>query len=41
MSNSEEIGKQASIDGFAHEHIVVGFLMKRYQVEFPTLEIYT
>lgn len=31
MSNNEEIGKQASIDGFAHEHIVVGLLMKRYQ----------
>lgn len=31
MPNNEEIGKQASIDGFAHEHIVVGFLMKRYQ----------
>lgn len=31
MPNTEEIGKQASIDGFAHEHIVVGFLMKRYQ----------
>jgi hypothetical protein len=25
------IGKQASIDGFAHEHIVVGILMKKYQ----------
>ncbi len=24
-------GKQSSIDGFAHEHIVVGLLMKRYQ----------
>jgi len=31
MPNNEEIGKQASIDGFAHEHIVVGILMKRYQ----------
>ena len=31
MPSLEEIGKQASIDGFAHEHIVVGFLMKRYQ----------
>lgn len=31
MPNTEEIGKQASIDGFAHEHIVVGVLMKRYQ----------
>lgn len=24
-------GRQASIDGFAHEHIVAGLLMKRYQ----------
>ena len=24
-------GRQASIDGFAHEHIVVGVLMKKYQ----------
>lgn len=24
-------GRQASIDGFAHEHIVVGILMKKYQ----------
>jgi len=24
-------GKQASIDGFAHEHIVVGILMKKFQ----------
>ncbi len=31
MATIEEIGKQASIDGFAHEHIVVGILMKRYQ----------
>jgi len=31
MPNNQEIGKQASIDGFAHEHIVVGLLMKRYQ----------
>ncbi len=31
MLNSGEIGKQASIDGFAHDHIVVGILMKRYQ----------
>ena len=31
MLNNEEIGKQASIDGFAHEHIVVGILMKKYQ----------
>lgn len=26
-----DLGKQASIDGFAHEHIVVGILMKKYQ----------
>ncbi|HPO61896.1 MAG TPA: hypothetical protein PK762_02295 [Candidatus Kapabacteria bacterium] len=29
--NNEERGRQASIDGFAHEHIVVGILMKKYQ----------
>jgi hypothetical protein len=26
----EKRGKQASIDGFAHEHIAVGILMKKY-----------
>ena len=31
MANSEERGRQASVDGFAHEHIVVGILMKKYQ----------
>ena len=31
MVNSEERGRQASVDGFAHEHIVVGILMKKYQ----------
>ena len=31
MKLAEERGRQASIDGFAHEHIVVGLLMKRYQ----------
>jgi hypothetical protein len=31
MSNTEDTGRQASIDGFAHEHIVVGILMKKYQ----------
>ena len=31
MKIAEERGRQASIDGFAHEHIVVGLLMKRYQ----------
>jgi len=28
---SEDSGRQASIDGFAHEHIVLGILMKKYQ----------
>ncbi len=27
----QERGRQASVDGFAHEHIVVGILMKKYQ----------
>ena len=31
MSDSEKRGRQASVDGFAHEHIVVGILMKKYQ----------
>ncbi len=31
MVNSQDRGRQASVDGFAHEHIVVGILMKRYQ----------
>ena len=31
MANREEIGRQASVDGYAHEHIVVGILMKKYQ----------
>ncbi len=31
MANTEERGRQASVDGFAHEHIVAGILMKRYQ----------
>jgi len=31
MDNPAMKGKQASIDGFAHEHIVVGILMKKYQ----------
>lgn len=30
-NNIAEKGKQASIDGFAHEHIVVGILMKKFQ----------
>lgn len=29
--DAENLGRQASIDGFAHEHIVAGLLMKRYQ----------
>lgn len=31
MTDAEKKGRQASIDGFAHEHIVVGILMKKYQ----------
>lgn len=31
MGNTEKRGRQASVDGFAHEHIVVGILMKKYQ----------
>ncbi len=31
MSNSADRGRKASVDGFAHEHIVVGILMKKYQ----------
>ena len=31
MMNIAERGKQASVDGFAHEHIAVGILMKKYQ----------
>lgn len=31
MDDSEERGRQASIDGFAHEHIVAGLLMKKYK----------
>jgi hypothetical protein len=31
MDNSEQRGRQASIEGFANEHIVAGILMKRYQ----------
>ncbi len=31
MTTPEEKGRQASIDGFAHEHMVCGILMKRYQ----------
>ena len=31
MSASDKKGLQASVNGFAHEHIVAGILMKRYQ----------
>ena len=31
MINSDERGLQASVNGFAHEHIVVGILMKKYK----------
>ncbi|MEK7398982.1 MAG: hypothetical protein AAB116_18765 [Candidatus Poribacteria bacterium] len=31
MDNSEQRGRQASVEGFANEHIVAGILMKRYQ----------
>ena len=30
-SNTEDKGRQASIEGFANEHIVAGLLMKKYQ----------
>lgn len=28
MDNTEERGRQASVDGFAHEHIAAGILTK-------------
>jgi hypothetical protein len=31
MESREDTGKQSSVDGFAHEHIAVGILMKKYQ----------
>jgi hypothetical protein len=31
MARKERKGRQASVNGFAHEHIVTGILMKRYQ----------
>ncbi|MCJ7634441.1 hypothetical protein MUP77_18870, partial [Candidatus Bathyarchaeota archaeon] len=31
MERKERRGRQASVNGFAHEHIVTGILMKRYQ----------
>ncbi|OGL44430.1 MAG: hypothetical protein A2161_11220 [Candidatus Schekmanbacteria bacterium RBG_13_48_7] len=31
MLNTEDKGRQASIEGFANEHIVAGLLMKKYQ----------
>ncbi|HHT9134285.1 MAG TPA: hypothetical protein ACFYD2_05225 [Candidatus Avalokitesvara rifleensis] len=30
-ADKEKRGRQASVEGFAHEHIVVGILMKKYQ----------
>lgn len=31
LNDAGERGLQASVDGFAHEHIVAGILMKKYQ----------
>lgn len=31
MNDIETKGRQASVDGFAHEHIAAGILMKKYQ----------
>ena len=31
MDEKAKKGKQASVDGFAHEHIALGILMKKYQ----------
>ncbi|MDK2820807.1 MAG: hypothetical protein PWP31_772 [Clostridia bacterium] len=31
MSSDEMRGRQASVEGFAHEHIAAGILMKKYQ----------
>jgi len=31
LSRDAETGKEAAVIGFAHEHIAVGLLMKRYQ----------
>lgn len=31
MENSGERGLQASVEGFAHEHIVAGILMKKFK----------
>jgi len=31
MDDKAKKGKQASIEGFAHEHIVAGILMKKLQ----------
>jgi len=31
LTNEANKGLQASVDGFAHEHIVVGILMKKFQ----------
>ncbi|MDJ0845415.1 hypothetical protein [Crocosphaera sp.] len=31
MSQNEDRGRKAAVEGIANEHIVVGLLMKRYQ----------
>ena len=31
MNERQDTGRQASVDGFAHEHIAAGILMKKYQ----------
>lgn len=39
IDNREEKGRQGAVNGFAHEHIAVGILMKKYKhvslVDFP------
>ena len=30
MESKENTGKQASVDGFAHEHVAAAILMKKY-----------
>jgi hypothetical protein len=43
MTRNAGKGKQAAVDGFAHEHIAAGILMKRYHyvslVDFPSFFI--
>ena len=34
MATREEIGRQGAIDGIAHEHIVLGILIKKYRDVF-------